>query len=741
MSRLVGLAMGGGLAAAGSPAVAVEPDGLEPQTPLPVTEPVLVLARYRDENLQDVPISISVLTAQQLDDARIDRPGDFVALSPNVSLVEAQSAGYSALTIRGVAQVRNGEPPVATVVDGVLQVHPAQFTRELFDLERIEILRGPQGALYGRNASGGAILVSTRPPDETLRGRLRLGTGRADERLLQGSLSGPIDARLGFRVGLRHHAHDGYLHNITLGRPADPYRDDSLRSLLRLTAGDALRADLRLNLSRTRGGALNYRFQPANLAADGISLDLADPFDFGRADADHVERRLIANNRGENRRDIDELSLKLDFPVGAASLSAISAYSRIEEFVAGDQFPYTALALPASQFHIDGTQTQFLDVHAFSQELRLISAPEPRLRWMLGAWYLHTERFISTSTGDDFALGIERITRHPAFDSTRNPTATFFADDNRNHAWAVFGNLVYDVSDSVEMALALRHDVDHREQRVSPLQVGGGEPGARNRARFERLQPKLTASWRPPAPLLLYASWGEGFRSGQFNQNGVGAVAAAAGLLGVDDRTDAEVSRTFELGAKSELLDQRLRINAALFDSRLDNTPYFVFVGAVAAQVLVGIDRVRIRGGELEVQWRLAEGLDLHAGLGVSDSRILRYSLDPAAVGNRAPYVPDFGITLGAQYRRALGAAHVVVGRLDYERRGRQYWDPENSSARSALDLLNLRIGVERQDRRWALMATLKNATDERYNAEWVTGGFAQAAAPRSWHVEVQRRF
>jgi iron complex outermembrane recepter protein len=276
---------------------------------------------------------------------------------------------------------------------------------------------------------------------------------------------------------------------------------------------------------------------------------------------------------------------------------------------------------------------------------------------------------------------------------------------------------------------------------VSPLQVGGGEPGARNRARFERLQPKLTVSWRPPAPVLLYASLGEGFRSGQFNQNGVGAVAAAAGLLGVDDRTEAEVIRTLEFGAKSELLDQRLRINASVFDSRLEDTPYFVFIGAVAAQVLVGIDRVRIRGGELEAQWRLAEGLDIHAGVGVSESRILRYSLNPDAIGNRAPYVPDLGVTIGAQYRRALGAAHVAVGRLDYERRGRQYWDPENSSARSALDLLNLRIGVERQDRRWALMATLKNATDERYNAEWVAGGFAQAAAPRSWHVEVQRRF
>lgn len=740
---LLGFVFSVGCAQAGAAAEANEPEtvGASALPDLPRTEPVRVIARFRDENLQDVPIGISVLTAARLRDAGVDRPGDFVAMAPNVSLVEAQSAGYSALTIRGVSQVRNGEPPVAMVVDGVLQVHPAQFTRELLELERVEILRGPQGALYGRNASGGAILLSTRAPAATLGGHWRLGIGSDGERLQQASLSGPVGAAFGFRVGARQHAHDGYFDNTTLGRRADPYHDRSLRSLLRWSAGDTVSTDLRLNLSRTRGGALNYRFQPANLAADGVSLDLADPFDFSRADADSVDRRLLANNLGENDRDIDELSLKFEFASGGVGFTSISALTRVEEYVAGDQFPYTALALPASQFFIDGTQTQFVDVQAFSQELRLMSAPEPRVRWMVGAWYLHTSRFVSTSTGDDRGLGIERITRRPAFDSLRNPTATFLADDNRNRAFALFGNVVVDLGDSVELALALRHDVDRREQRVSPLQVGGGDPGARNRSRFERLQPKLTASWRPSLPMLLYASWGEGFRSGQFNQNGVGAAAAGAGLQGVDDRIAAETSRTFELGAKSALFDDRWRLNLALFDSRLEHTPYFVFVGAIAAQVLVGIDRVRVRGGELEAEWRPVEGFEIHAGVGVSDSRVLRYRLNEAAVGRRAPYVPAISANLGLQYRRAIGAGHAGFVRLDYEHRGRQYWDPENSSARSALDLLHLRVGIESTRQPWSLVASVRNATDQRYNAEWVAGGFAQAAPPRRWQLELRREF
>lgn len=751
IGRLLGLAVLCGASglpslpatAASEPAVPATSAGADASTTPPVvTEPVVVIARHRPEDIQDVPISVTALPARTLEDAAVDRAGDFVALVPNVTLVEAQSVGYSALTIRGLSQVRNGEPPVATVVDGVLQVSPQQFTRELFDLERIEVLRGPQGALYGRNASGGAILITTRAPDPELTRRLRIAIGQRDERLLQASISGPLaDDRLAFRVGARHHAHDGYLHNLTLGRTADAYEDASLRSLLRLQASADWSADLRLNLSRSEGGALNYRFQPANLAADGRSLDLVDPFDFSRADADQVDRRLLANNLGDNRREIDELSLNLEFAVDAGTFTAISAYNRIEEYVAGDQFPYTALALPASRFFIEGTQSQFLDVEAISQELRLVSAPERRLRWMVGAYYLATDRFISTATGDDLGRGIVRITRAPAFDDARNPTATFFADDNRNRAWALFGNLAYDLGDTLELALALRQDHDRRQQRVSPLQVGGGEPGALNRASFHRLQPKLTLRYQPLAPVMAYAAWGEGFRSGQFNQNGVGAAAAAAGLVGIEDRVGAELTRTAEVGFKSSLLDDRLRLDGAVFDTELEDTAYFVFVGQVAAQVLVNIDRVRIRGGELEAQWRLAEGLDLHAGVGRSDSRIERYRLNPAAVGNAAPYVPATSLNAGLQYRAPITPRTQLLVRVDYERRGRQFWDPENSSARSALQLYTLRAGVEGNDGRWSLMATVRNAGDEAYNAEWVLGGFAHAGPPRSGLLELQYRF
>ena len=123
---------------------------------------IVITARYREERLQDVPIAVTAFSQQQITDARIDQVADFIGLTPNVTIAQSESSGLSAISIRGITQVRNSEAPVAVVVDGVLQNNPRQFAQELFDVERIEVLRGPQGALYGRNAIGGAITAGHR---------------------------------------------------------------------------------------------------------------------------------------------------------------------------------------------------------------------------------------------------------------------------------------------------------------------------------------------------------------------------------------------------------------------------------------------------------------------------------------------------------------------------------------------------------------------------------------------------
>ena len=702
-------------------------------------EEVVVIARKRAESLQEVPLSVTAFTAQQIQDAKIDRVGDFIALTPNVTLAESQSAGVSFMTIRGISQVRNGEPPVATVVDGVLQVNSRQFTQELFDVEQIEVLRGPQGALYGRNATGGAILISTKQPTNETEGFVRLGAGEGEEWRLQGSLSGPIiEDKLLYRLAGSYVDRDGYLDNDYLGTEVDPYEDRTLRGLLKWHVTEKLDIDFRANIGRTEAGAVNFQYQPALFDPEQPCFTNEALIFAGDTDADRATRKFCANNLGEGERDIDELSFKLDYSFAAADFTAITSWNEVTEYTAGDQFPYTAATNIFGSF--DGTQTQFAEVEAWSQEFRLSSGDDERLRWMAGVYYLETDRFISTTTGQDNRQGITRIERRPKFDHATNPTLSFFADDNDNTAWAIFGSVNYDITDALEAALALRYDEDEREQQVSPFNTGGS-PGATNKETFDKLQPKLSLRYQLDEDMQVYGSWGIGFRSGQFNQNGVGEAAAAAGIDGIEDVVDQEETETFELGFKSELLDRRLRLNGSLFHSTVDGFQYFVFVGEVGAQVLVNIDEVEITGGEIELLASPLQGLDLYAGFGYTSSEIKDYSLNPDAEGNDAPYVPESTFNVGGQYRFPIGDALLGLARIDYEYRGSQYWDPENSSERSALDLVNARLGIESVDETWSLMATVNNLTDEKYNSEWVLGGFAHPAQPRTWSLDLRYNF
>lgn len=702
-------------------------------------EEIVVTARQRAESLQDVPLSETAYTARQIEDAKIDKAGDFIGMTPNVTLAESQSAGVSFMTIRGVTQVRNGEPPVATVVDGVLQINSRQFTQELFDVEQIEVLRGPQGALYGRNATGGAILISTKQPTNETEGYIRLGVGKGEEKRVQGSVSGAIAAdKLLYRIAGSYIDRDGYLDNDFLGSEVDPYEDITVRGMLKWHVSDNLTADLRVNIGRNEGGAVNFQYQPALFDPANPCFTTGALAFAGPSDSDSVSRDFCANNKGEGERDIDELSFKIDYDLGFATLTSISSWNRVEEYTAGDQFPYTATVDLFGIF--DGTQTQYADVEAWSEELRLTSNSDSALRWMVGAYYLQTDRFISTTTGDDNRMGIARIERNPQFANPANPTLSFLADDNDNTAWAVFGSVNYDITENLEAALALRYDKDEREQDVSIFNTSG-VPGAKNKEEFDKLQPKFSLRYRINNDVQVYGSWGVGFRSGQFNQNGVGQAAAGVGLIGVGDVVDQEETESFEIGFKSELLDNRVRLNGSVYRTIVDGQHYFVFVGAIGAQVLVNIDEVELTGGELELLAHVSDNFDIYAGYGYTDSEINEYALDASLEGNRAPYVPRFTFNIGGQYRFPISEQLQGLARVDYERRGTQYWDPENSTARTSINLVHARLGIESTDDKWSLVASVNNAGDKEYNSEWVLGGFSHPAPPRVWTVDFRYNF
>jgi len=698
-------------------------------------EEVLVTARMRSESRQDVPITVNVFTAENIEAAGIQKPADFIARVPNMTLVETQNAGNAFVVLRGISQARNSEPSVAVLVDGVLETNPAEFNQELFDIEQIEVLKGPQGAVYGRNAIGGAIIIRTKDPGDEFEGRVKLGAGNGSSINAQGEVSGPIGDTFGYRASVNYYDTDGYLPSTFLGGKADPVQ--SLAGRLRLTfkPSDTFSGDVRLSYENldTRGF---YFVIPRDDEANPFSTFTTPP------NANDVSSPIQVDQTGVDNRDLFTGAVKLDFKLGGGTLSSISSYNSTEEIITGDAYDFRPAA--TSIFNVllgfDLNQSQFLDLSSWSQEIRFTSSDEGRLRWILGGYFVHTDRFISTGNMVDDGTGVYPVYHHPRL-TGNNPSATFLADSQDNDAWAVFGDATFEISDQFELDVALRYDEDRRENTTETPTAFLPDPSASTgevrTETFSETQPKVTLRYKPSDDITLYGGWSRGFRSGGFNQTGVGAVADASGIAGVNDIFQAEVADTWEVGIKGSFLDRRLNTGLALFDTKSTNGYFFVFLAANSTQNLGNLD-AKYKGAEFDISWRATDHLELFGSAGYTDSEITDME-DPSVIGNQAPLVSRVTYNLGAQLDQPLNDSLNLALRVDWRHVGETWWEPYNTTSRDPIDLVDLRLGLE--GKKWAVTAWSKNLTDENYNAEFSPGGFLFRALPQRYGVEFSYSF
>ena len=251
---------------------------------------IIVTATRRTESLQNVPASITAFNDKTIQAAGIVRPADFIGLTPNVNLVQTQNAGTTFVIIRGITQARNSEPSVAVVVDGVQQVNAAQFNQELVDVEQIEVLKGPQGGLYGRNAIGGAIIITSKAPTDELSGKFTGGVDNGFGYFARANLSGPIAENVKFRIASTWYDTNGFIPNTFLNEDADPFREFNLRGNLLWTPTPELTVDLRGSVGLLRTQAFYYN----------IVNDVND-----------VSLPVRVNNAGINNRDLYNATLRI----------------------------------------------------------------------------------------------------------------------------------------------------------------------------------------------------------------------------------------------------------------------------------------------------------------------------------------------------------------------------------------------------------------------------------------------
>lgn len=686
---------------------------------------IVVTALRGNDKLQNVPAAVQVFSEKTIEAAGIERPLDFISLTSNVNFVETQNAGTSFVIIRGITQARNSEPSVAVVVDGIQQVNPAQFNQELFDLDQIEVLKGPQGGLYGRNAIGGAIIIRSKAPSDTLSGKFTGGVDNGFGYYLRGSLSGPIAENVKFRIAGSWYDTNGFLDNTFLKEKADPVKDLNLRANLLWTPTPELSVDLRGAISRLKTRAFYY-----NIVADVNDVSLP----------------VRVNNRGIDNRDMNNIALRLSYESDIGTFSSVSSYDTISEILTGDGFDFKPIpeSLLFRFFGIDINQSQYLDVSAYSQDLRYESPADRPLQAILGGYFIKTNRFISTGNLLDTGNGVTALYRTPSTNPL-NPSTTFLADGQSNFAWALYANAIWKLGKQFRVDASLRYDHDHRENTtLTPanfLNAPGfpagtvGEVRTRN---FSAWQPKLTLTWKPAETVTLYGGYSEGFRSGGFNQTGVGASAVAANIVGVGDIFEAEQAKTFEAGFKARTSNGVLSLNAAAYTTETRNSYFFVFLASNSTQNLGNVPEVRLKGFEIDAVLRPVPGLEFNVGYGFTDSRINKFP-DARRIGNQAPLISRDTLNLGMSYSAELGETAKLNTRLEYRRIGRTWFDVENSTSRDPVDLVDARASLELGQ--ITITAFAQNLFDKKYNAEFSPGGFVFKARPRRFGGEVSYKF
>ena len=538
---------------------------------------IVVTARRQTESLRDVPASVSVLTADALEKTGAQIAEDFVQLTPGVTIVTGTAeVGDTQINIRGMNGARDAESSVALVVDGILKTNTAQLNQNHGTMSQVEILKGPQGAIYGRNAAAGAVVLSTLKPSDEYTGKLKVGLGEHGTQTASGYLSGPLGTNSGFVVSFNRSETDGFYTNRFLNQDvvdnAELYGIDT-RLMIEL---DSTTWDLKARYAKVDSASINFRaaFQlPAFGPGFTQNVNSIDFEENGNA--------YYGNIIPTNDQETVEISAKIDHEMENHTLTAWMLYSEVEQDLMADGTSadfgrYAAAALagtpaatasaaqcaattaalstfvinspgqiggtlgPYSPTTCDGSQYQVRNQKDFSVEARLASNTDGPLQWQAGVYYLDIDREVGVSLGADLGQGVlYSLYNGP---TSVNPTSQLYHDDFTTEVTAVFASLDYAASDNLNVGFALRYDEEKREVDnlvplvADPITGAALNPGQdvdgdgvltaipSDSETYDELQPKISMNYAVNDETNIYANAGIGFKSGGFNNSGAAQI-------------------------------------------------------------------------------------------------------------------------------------------------------------------------------------------------------------------------
>ena len=687
---------------------------------------IIVTAQRRSESAQDVPIAIAAIDSEGLDQLNVNSPADLVSSLPGVTV--SPNGGRSSLFLRGVGN--NGystSGSVLTFVDGVYQPFDNTAGADYNNIESLSLAKGPQGTLFGRNATGGVLQVTTRNPLDWQGVDMEVGYANFD------TLSGRIYASAKIAengaidlAGFYYDQDDGWGTNIANGSDAYTAKRYGLRSKLVAEMSDTFTATLSADWARRRGqvGAL---WSPAigydSIFAGGVPLVL-DPYD--------ISSDLVPGYESEEWG----VSAKFEKSLGDVTLSSISAYREVQETIVLDADGGPTLFFPL--FRAD-------DRRVVTQEIQL-SGKTDKLDWVTGLYYYGAR---ADNYGPQFGGPAATV----IFGSPNGEPLTIEADDRTNQI-AAYGQATIKLLPSTRLTLGARYTIEKRRlegyTHFGPIIIPGSE-GVLKKT-FKKPTFRVAVDHDLTENILVYASWSRGFNAGWFNQGNAEGFTPAANPIVEPEGIDA-----YEIGIKSDLLGRRLRINLSGFHYDYSNLQQQIYRNGTISSINAASST--IDGIDFEIVALPVEALTLSVSGTYLDAKYGDYPLAPdydvvpgavVAVGARNAKgktlvsAPDLSLQASATYRLDTG-----IGKIDTTVHANYvskiYGDPQNEFFIPGRTLLGVTIRWTSPDDKTTLSVWGKNLTDEAWDTSVTivppNGPIGQPGAPRTYGVTVGRKF
>tara|TARA_R110000772_G_scaffold73218_2_gene160139 strand:- start:1769 stop:3937 length:2169 start_codon:yes stop_codon:yes gene_type:complete len=706
MTTAIGLVAVAALAV--GPAIAQEETASEQESSR-ILAPVTVTAQKIEQNLQDVGVSVTAYSGAQLTALGFNNSVDLIAQTPGLQASGYGGGALNSFNIRGVGQndfAANQEAPIALYVDEVYQSSNVTTRFALFDIERAEVLRGPQGTLFGRNSTGGLVHYITAKPTEDFEGFAQFTIGEQGRRRVEAAVGGGIADGVAFRLSANHNENDGLMEN-DIG-PNQMQQDDSaVRAQLLLEPTSDLRVLFKAQYAKEDDAPGGYSF--------GLPPYNATDF-FGYVDADGDPFTISQDGPSFKKSEAVDLTSTVNWDLGWADLTSVTNYQDID-----DSYGEDADASPNSVFNY-GQETAIKQV---SQEVRLNFDGE-RHQSVVGVYFLNIDGDYSTRQFGDAFFGPD------VFQSFATQETT---------TYAVFAQTEYSLTDKAALTLGLRYNKDEKD--YSLVSADFGFPMYSDTLEEDDFSGKVQIDYRATDDVLLYAGINRGTKSGGFNLP----------LTPADPTTlqyDGEKLTSYEIGAKTSF-GNYARLNTAVF--YYDYQDYQAYnIDAFFNTLLFNAD-AQFSGAEVELILNPADGLDIMLGASYLDTEVTGLptdfnTFDPITFApaqnfptgaEKAPLAPELSLNGLVRYERpAFGGTVAIQGDFNWQSEHKFNLASSPVTREGSYGVLNAKLGYTSGDDRWSASVFVKNLTDERYRTFGVDGTLffgsqADIFGPKKW--------